>query len=131
MKKCLLFIPVLALLWACNAAPNVANLQKTPEDAAKSFFQAIASKDQAKANALATEHTQKQLRLFMTDLNMGTEEERKEKEKAVQLDFKSISCQENEGKMLCKICCNPESAKAEVEMAQIDGKWFVNMSFGF
>ena len=131
MNKYLFLLLSLLLLTACNIEPNVAGLQKTPEDAAKAFFEALSKKDQPKAEALATELTQKQLKLFLTDLKMGPDEEIAEKEKAIQLDFKSISCQENAGKMICKICCNADGAEAEVEMAQVDGKWFVNMNFGF
>ena len=131
MNKFLFLLLSVSLLIGCNSKPNVAELQKTPETAAKSFFEAIGAKNQDKANALSTEFTQRQLRLFMTDMSMGTDEEKLEKEKNIKLEFKSVSCQETDGKMTCKICCNAAGAEADVEMTQVDGKWFVNMGFGY
>ncbi len=119
------------LLIACNEPPSVAHLQKTPEEAAKAFFEALSQQNIAKASALASPSTQRQVRLFFADLNMSSEEERKEKLREIELNLKSIDCKEQGGKMMCKICCALNDAEAEVEMVQQEGKWAVQHSFGF
>jgi hypothetical protein len=129
-KKIALFFAALAIFAACNNAPNVTASQSKPEDAAKAFFEALGEMNIEKAQALGTATTKRQLHLLGIYFNMSSEEDKASKKKELQLEFKSITCAENQGKMICKVCCNSEGAEADVEMVQQDGKWFVQRDFG-
>jgi len=131
-KKITLFCAALTLFAACNNVPKVAELQTKPEDAAKAFFEALSEKNIEKAQALGTENTKRQVHLLGIYFNMSSDKDIADKKKELNLDlqFKSITCAENQGKMICKICCNGEGAEADIEMVQQDGKWFVQHDFG-
>ena len=131
MRFLTLFSLFALLIIACNGKPNVVNLQKSPEEASKAFFEALSALDYDKAQALGTEETQTQLRYLRADLNMSSDEERAEREKELKLEVKSVNCSEANGKTTCAVCCNAEGGEASVEMVQQDGKWFVSTSFGF
>jgi hypothetical protein len=129
MKHLFLFSFLAILLFsACNSTPNVEEYQQKPEDVAKAFFEALSEQEFQKAIALGTAHTQEQVKLYATELGMAKEDEREAMIASRKLNFKSVSCTEQEGSMICKVCCNTEGAEAEAEVVQLENKWFVQIT---
>lgn len=124
------FFLLFSLITACNQAANVADLQGTPEEAAKAFMEAFSAQEFQKAEALGTAHTKKQIRYFATELGMVGEKERSEMLAGFVLNFEKVECKEQGGAMRCKICCGADGAEAELELMQQDEKWFVQVTLG-
>lgn len=131
MKHLLAFsIVSILLLASCNTPPNVEEHQQKPEDVAKAFFEAMGKQEFEKAAALGTDHTKKQVKYFATELGMVKKEEQEEMMASMKLDFQSVNCADQEGSMICKICCGPDGGEAEAEVVQLQNKWFVEITLG-
>ncbi len=114
---------LLALVWSGCVTYG----KKTPEDAARTFFEKLNKMDFDNANKYATEATQKRLHLIRTEFNMSNAEERLLMQQNLQMSFKLLQCNEIDGQMICKVCCGADSSEATVPMVQRDGAWLVDM----
>lgn len=120
-----LFITTYCLL-ACNSEPQVA--QSTPEEAARGLFEAIKANDFEKAKLFGTESTRVSLKDFEANLKMIPDDEEKALLAPFQMNISKVTCADVQGTTNCTLCCSAEG-DVILEMAQQDGKWFVQMEF--
>lgn len=126
----LLFYISLVLLVAC-ACTSEQTSQNTPEEAVKGLFGALKNNDFETARLYGTTSTQSSLLDFETNLKMSNPEEKQTLMAPFQINVQSVSCAENLGTTLCKLCCSSEGDTATIEVVQQDNKWFAQLDFAF
>ena len=77
-----------------------------------------------------TKSTQDALQEFATNLKMSNAEEKETLIAPYKMEVSKVSCAENSGTTICKLCCNPEF-DVELTMVQQDEKWFAQMDFPY
>lgn len=113
---------------ACNEP--AATDQSSPEAAVKGLFEALKAGDFETAKLYGTTSTQESLLDFKTNLNMISDDEKKEVLAPYNMEISKVTCAEEQGQTNCELCCS-DAGEVRVEVVQQEQKWFVQMEFAY